>query len=154
MTATPQLMLNRKWYQASKPEMEFHMINMLYAVLPLRARTEKTTFSCKDNCILTKHTRHLTYPLCASNTTFVVLVYILLSDAFPSEFLRKKFMKTRLNLWITDHTLRSTEPVPSIPSAPVARTIASVKQAWHTNTLSSLGFGTCTFCNSHNGEYK
>ena len=34
MTATPQLMLNRKWYQASKPEMEFHMIDMMYVALP------------------------------------------------------------------------------------------------------------------------
>ena len=58
VTATPQLMLNRKWYQASKPEMEFHMINMMYAALPMRATT---TFSCKDDCILTKHTRRWTY---------------------------------------------------------------------------------------------
>ena len=58
MTATPQLMLNRKRYQASKPEMEFHMINMMYAALPMRATT---TFSCKDDCILTKHTRRWTY---------------------------------------------------------------------------------------------
>ena len=51
--------------------MEFHMINIMYGVLPMRARTEKTTFSCKDNCILTKHTWRWTYSHCASNTTFV-----------------------------------------------------------------------------------
>ena len=61
MTATPQLMLNRKWYQVSKPEMEFHMINIIYAALPMCAQTEKTTFSCKDDCTLTNHTRRWTY---------------------------------------------------------------------------------------------
>ena len=29
--------------------MEFHRINIIYAALPLRAQTEKTTFSCKDD---------------------------------------------------------------------------------------------------------
>ena len=49
--------------QASKPEMEFHMKNMMYPALPMpmHAQTEKTTFSCKDDCILTKHTRRWTY---------------------------------------------------------------------------------------------
>ena len=28
LTAIPQLMLNRKWYQVYNPEMEFHMINI------------------------------------------------------------------------------------------------------------------------------
>ena len=28
--------------------MEFHMINMMYAALPMRAQTEKMAFSCKD----------------------------------------------------------------------------------------------------------
>ena len=54
-------MLNQKWFQASKPEMEFNIINMMYAALPRRAQTEKTTFSCKDDCILTKHTWRWTY---------------------------------------------------------------------------------------------
>ena len=57
----PQLMLNRKWYQVSKPEMEFHMINIIYASLPLCAQTDKTTFSCKDDFKETKHTRRWTY---------------------------------------------------------------------------------------------
>ena len=71
MTATPKLMLNWKWYQASKPEMEFHMIDIIYAALSIRAQTEKTTFSCIDDCTLMKHTRCWTYfardfeiPLC------------------------------------------------------------------------------------------
>ena len=58
-TATPQLMSNQKWYEASKPESEFHMINMIYAALPIHAQTEKTTFSCTDDCTLT--TRCWTY---------------------------------------------------------------------------------------------
>ena len=61
MTVTPQLMLNRKWYQASKPEMEFNIINKIYAALPRHAQTEKTTFSSKGDCILTKHTRRWIY---------------------------------------------------------------------------------------------
>ena len=58
VTAKPQLMLDWKWYQASKLEMEFQRINMMYAALPMRA---PMTFSCKDGCILTKHTRRWTY---------------------------------------------------------------------------------------------
>ena len=36
--------------------MEFHMINITYAALHVHAETEKKTFSCKDDCTLTKHT--------------------------------------------------------------------------------------------------
>ena len=32
------------------PEMEFHMINIIYAALYMRAQTENTTFSGKDKC--------------------------------------------------------------------------------------------------------
>ena len=32
------------------------MINIIYAALTMRAQTEKTTFSSKDDCALTKHT--------------------------------------------------------------------------------------------------
>ena len=35
--------------------MEFHMINIMYAALPIRAPTEKTTFSCKDDYIDEAH---------------------------------------------------------------------------------------------------
>ena len=45
----------------SKPEMEFKIMNMMYAALPRYAQTEKTTFSCKEDCILTKHTRRWIY---------------------------------------------------------------------------------------------
>ena len=41
--------------------MEFHMIYIAYAALHMRALTEKTTFSCKDDCTLTKHTGRWTY---------------------------------------------------------------------------------------------
>ena len=47
LTARPQLMLNRKWYQVSKPEMEFHIINIMYAALPMRAHTNR-----KDNIFM------------------------------------------------------------------------------------------------------
>ena len=61
VTATPQLMLNLIWYQGSKLGMEFHMINILYVALSMHAQTEKTTFSCKDDCTLTKDKRCWTY---------------------------------------------------------------------------------------------
>ena len=61
LTARPQLMLNQKWYQVSKLEMEFSMINIIYAALLMHAQTEKMTFSCKDDCTLMKHTRSWTY---------------------------------------------------------------------------------------------
>ena len=38
------------------------MINIMYAALSIRVQTEKTTFSCKDDCTLTKHTGRWTYP--------------------------------------------------------------------------------------------
>ena len=41
--------------------MEFHMISISYAAMHVRAETEKTTFSCKDDCTLTKHTWRWTY---------------------------------------------------------------------------------------------
>ena len=33
----------------AKPEIELHMINIIYAALPMREQTEKMTFSCKDD---------------------------------------------------------------------------------------------------------
>ena len=46
-------------------------MNIIYAALCMSAQTEKTTFSCKDDCTLTKHTGRWTYsakgfeiPLC------------------------------------------------------------------------------------------
>ena len=41
--------------------MEFHMINITYAALHMCAQTEKTTFSCKDDCTMIKHTRRWMY---------------------------------------------------------------------------------------------
>ena len=40
---------------------KLHMINIIYVALPMGAQTEKTTFSCKDDCTLTKHTWCWTY---------------------------------------------------------------------------------------------
>ena len=40
---------------------EFHMINITYAALYMRAQVEKTTFSCKDDITLTKRTLRWTY---------------------------------------------------------------------------------------------
>ena len=37
------------------------MINIIHAALSIRAQTEKTIFSCKDDSTLTKHTRCWTY---------------------------------------------------------------------------------------------
>ena len=48
-TAKRQLMSNRICYHVSKPEIDFHMIGIINAALPMQAQTEKTTFSCKDD---------------------------------------------------------------------------------------------------------
>ena len=40
---------NQEMYQVFKPEMELHMINIIYAALPISKQIEKTTFSCKDD---------------------------------------------------------------------------------------------------------
>ena len=72
VTATAQLILNWKCSQVFKPEMEFHMINIIYAALPMRAQKEKTIFSCKDNCTFMKHTRSLT---CYSRPTLVMVIW-------------------------------------------------------------------------------
>ena len=37
------------------------MINIIYAALYMRPQTEKTTFSGKDDCTLSKHTRRWTF---------------------------------------------------------------------------------------------
>ena len=68
-------MVNRIWYQASKPEMEFNILNMIYAALPRHAQTEKTT-NLKTT-VYWGSTHGAEYiPHCASNTTFVVLVVV------------------------------------------------------------------------------
>ena len=70
VTATPQLMLNRKGYQASKPKMECHMINMMYAALPMKRRhlhAKTTVYWWSPHTV-----GHI--PHCVSNTTFAVLV--------------------------------------------------------------------------------
>ena len=56
-----QLILNRKCYQVSKPKMEFNMKNIIYLALRMCMHPEKTTFSCKDDFTLTKHTWRWTY---------------------------------------------------------------------------------------------
>ena len=49
LTATAQLNPNRKSYQLSKPEIEFHMMEDMYAALPMCTFAEKTTFFGKDD---------------------------------------------------------------------------------------------------------
>ena len=44
LTATTQLTPNRKSYQLSKPEIEFHMIEEMYAALHMYTCAEKMTF--------------------------------------------------------------------------------------------------------------
>ena len=53
-TATGQLILNLKCYQVFKTEMELHMMNIIYAALPMHAQTEKTTFSTAKLYIYTR----------------------------------------------------------------------------------------------------
>ena len=48
LTATAQLTQNRKSYQLSKPEIEFHMMEEMYAALRMCTCAEKMTFLGKD----------------------------------------------------------------------------------------------------------
>ena len=77
-----------------KPEMlsgvqtgnETHMINIICAAFPMYKQTEKTSFSCKDDSTLTKHTGCWTYstrdfkiPLChipPLRSIFLLLIQI------------------------------------------------------------------------------
>ena len=51
LTATAQLTPNRKSYQLSKPEKEFHVIEEMYAALHISMRmcAEKTKYLGKDD---------------------------------------------------------------------------------------------------------
>ena len=49
LKATAQLTQNRKSYQLSKPEIEFHMMEEMYATLGMCACAKKTTFVGKDD---------------------------------------------------------------------------------------------------------
>ena len=49
VTAIAQLIPNRKSYQLSKPEIEFHVMEEMYAALCMCTCAEKTTFLGKDD---------------------------------------------------------------------------------------------------------
>ena len=49
LTATAQLTLNRKSYQLSKPEKEFHVMEEMYTASRMHVCIEKTTFLGKDD---------------------------------------------------------------------------------------------------------
>ena len=49
LTATTQLTPNRKFYQLSKPEIEFHVMEEMYAALCMSTSAEKTIFLHKDD---------------------------------------------------------------------------------------------------------
>ena len=49
MIATAQLTPNQKSYQLSKPEIEFHVMEEMYAALCICICAKKTTFLGKDN---------------------------------------------------------------------------------------------------------
>ena len=70
LTASAQLIPNQKSYQVSKPVKELRMRMWSEQIIfsgktikpsGMRAQTEKTTFPCKDDCTLTKHTWLWTY---------------------------------------------------------------------------------------------
>ena len=48
LPATAQLTTNRKSYQLSKPEKEFHVIEEMYAALRMRMFAEKMIYLGKD----------------------------------------------------------------------------------------------------------
>ena len=69
------------------------MINIMYLTFPMRAQTENTTFSCKDDCTLTKHTWRWTY------SAFQCLFYLYsvsLGDALTTADVQPFFAKNFL----------------------------------------------------------
>ena len=48
LTATAQLTQNRKSYQLSKPEIEFHFMEEMYVASRMRMCAERSTFLGKD----------------------------------------------------------------------------------------------------------
>ena len=71
-------MLTRKWYQASKPEMEFNIINMIMRHCPGTHRQEIQHFNAKTTVYWrsTHGAEHI--PHCAFNMTFVILVFVVI----------------------------------------------------------------------------
>ena len=68
--------------------MELHMIYMIYVALPIRTQTEKTTFSCKDDYTLKKHTWRWTY----SALQYLFYLYsVSLGDALSTAAVRPFF---------------------------------------------------------------
>ena len=93
------MMSNRICYQVFKPEMEFHMIYMIYAALPMHAQTEKTTFSCKDDCTLMKHTRRWTYSASRYFWYFICLF------AFSQSIYHDEFVTLYLSYYLFSHCI-------------------------------------------------
>ena len=119
LTTTLRLMLNQKWYQVSKPEMEFHIIKIIYAALPAFTNRKDNNFMRRRLYIDKTHTvldifrfvvfvffeapcmvlcsspKHI--PACRSLFLFVLLVCtrttsgILLSDGVQPPFLSTKY---------------------------------------------------------------
>ena len=75
--------------------MEFHMIDIIYAALPMGAQTEKTTFSCKDDYTLKKHTWGWTY----SALQYLFYLYsVSLGDALTTAAVRPFLHKIGQNI--------------------------------------------------------
>ena len=85
--------------------MEFHMIDVIYAALPMCAQTEKTTFSCKDDqgkslYVYWSGAKSRPFPARAY-TTIVVLVFVFFSP--------QNLITFRENLIIIMHAFQNTE---------------------------------------------
>ena len=120
--------------------MQFHVINIIDAALPTHAQTEKTTFSCKDDCTLTKHTQRWTYsardfeiPLCHAPPlwSFFFKDFKCVNDNFRTfcflirhMFCVSKIFNTLLSLsYITPPLPFSSPASPSDRSAPMTMLI-------------------------------
>ena len=79
MTAIAQLTPKRKSYQLSKPEIEFHMMEEMYAALCMCMCAEKTTVFGKDDSGVGGGIAFITVYPARAYTTLVLLVKILSS---------------------------------------------------------------------------
>ena len=91
-TATGQLILNRKCYQVFKTEMELHMINIIYAALPMREQTEYRRSTHGAEHIPGIFSLHAAYS--ALRHFFMYLQFIKTQNVAPKIFANLKYNNT------------------------------------------------------------
>ena len=131
--------------------MEFHMINITYAALHMHAQTEKTTFSCKDDRTLKKHTWRWTHYAIFHKFFFIFSSFLsaivsislsMISNVFYSPFEKYgKTTKAHLFLWFSSlHKFLDAIASQEIPSIQVTYSLThSLTDSQSANNLPGQG---------------